>query len=112
VPDLKAFMQLGNLTAFAAGWWGEFGGLLSDLQAEMGPERFHGFWTSSLPLDSAFTSAFDSDVGTWTRDWLERRYGPLPREGPLPGDYAATALLAGLLIAFGAAKAYGRNVRG
>jgi hypothetical protein len=113
-PDLDrpASIRLGT-TAFLTNWWGEsaFGGLLSDLQAAMGADRFGQFWTSSLPMDSAFTSAFGIDPGTWTRDWLDRQFGPLPRQGPRRGDYAATILLAGLLIAFGAAKAHARNVR-
>ncbi len=114
-PDLdrSGSIRLGT-NAFLTSWWGAsgFSGLLSDLENEMGPDRFRRFWTSSLPVDSAFASAFGLDVGTWTYDWLDRQFGPLPQRGPRPWDYAATVLVAGLLMAFGAAKAYGRNVRG
>jgi hypothetical protein len=104
--------RLEEHSGFVTAWWGEgdeFGGLLADLDDEMGPERFRAFWTSPSPVGSAFGSAFGVDVGIWTRDWLERRYGPLPRRGPRAGDFAATVVIAGLLVAFGAARGYGRK---
>lgn len=111
-PDPRQYLRLGHLEAFVAGWWTEsFGGWLSDLEAEMGRERVSRFWTSPLPFDSAFVAAFAIDAGRWTRDWLATRYGPLPHRGPRPADYATTILLAGLLTAYGAARAVGRNLR-
>jgi hypothetical protein len=111
--DRSGSLRLGT-NAFLTSWWvaSGFSGLLSDLENEIGAERFHRFWASSLPVDSAFASAFGLDLGTWTHDWLDRQFGPLPQQGPRPWDYAASVLVAGLLMAFGAAKAYGRNVRG
>jgi hypothetical protein len=110
-PPQRYGFRLGDRSAFASGWWSEFSGWLSDLEQEMGPDRLSRFWTSSLPVDSAFASAFGIDLGRWTYDWLAARYGPLPREGPRAADYAITLLMAGLLVAFGVAKALGRSVR-
>lgn len=110
--DWRAFAALEAPGAFVEGWWGDpFGGLLDDLAGEMGDERFRAFWTAAAPADSAFASAFGMDVGTWTRDWLERRFGPLPRRGPRGADYAAAVLFGGLLVAFATAAGRRRQVR-
>ena len=112
-PDDRRYPRLDHMSAYVAGWWRMWygDGLLDGLEQEMGPERMRAFWTSSLPLDSAFVSAFGVDMGTWAYGWLDRQFGPLPRKGPGSRDYAVTVLLAGLLVAFGAAKAQARKVR-
>jgi hypothetical protein len=112
-PDRQRFPQLDDMPAYVAAWRGVWygDGLLDGLEREMGLERMRTFWTSPLALDSAFASAFDVDMGTWVYGWLDRQFGPLPHEGPRLPDYAVTVLLAGLLVAFGAAKAHARNVR-
>jgi hypothetical protein len=109
--DRQGSSPLGH-GAFVSAWWGSgFGGLLADLEEEMGPEGFRAFWTSALPVDSAFAGAFGQDVGVWTGHWMERRFGPLPRQGPRGGDYATTAVVAGLLVALAAAAGHRRQVR-
>lgn len=62
----------GRNTLFTPRILGEW--FLSDLIREEGRERFAKFWTSDLPLETAFREAFGRDLGAWTRWWAARQY--------------------------------------
>ncbi len=53
---------------------------LSDLFRSVGDDRFQGFWTTSLPVDSALTLALGQPVGAYTVSWL-RSFSAAPRFG-------------------------------
>jgi hypothetical protein len=56
---------------------------LSDIVRATGEERFHEFWTTALPVDSALSLALKRPVGEWTVEWLGRGGAP-PPFGALP----------------------------
>jgi hypothetical protein len=89
---------------------GESSAWLSDLQREMGVERFSRFWHSELPVAEAFQQAFGMGLGAWNRRWLTRTYsgihpGPLPRSRSVA--YAGGVML--LLFGLAAAVACGKS---
>ena len=61
------------------GWNMPFGGresgLLWDLEAEFGPERFQAFWSSNLGVEEAFQLAFGSSFPDWVMKWAQDRFG-------------------------------------
>ncbi|MEP6572999.1 MAG: hypothetical protein ABJD11_09895 [Gemmatimonadota bacterium] len=52
-------------------------GWFSDLVRTMGRERVRRFWTSSLPVETAFSDAMGVPLGDWTRDWVISRRGEI-----------------------------------
>ncbi len=67
--------------------------LLSDLEAEFGPEAFGHFWRSSLEVEAAFREAFGVDAGVWVRDWVDATIG-LESSGPgLPRSASSGSML-------------------
>jgi hypothetical protein len=80
-------------------------GLLSDLVAERGRDKFAQFWTSPQPVDSAFATAYGLPIENWTHDWTRATYPGL-NEGR---DPLLVKSLVGLLLcaaAFGASTAF------
>jgi hypothetical protein len=69
--------------------------ILAEMVRTLGPERFARFWHSGERPAEAFRAAAGTDIGSWTRDWAARMYGPQTRG---PGVSGSSALL-GLLIA-------------
>jgi hypothetical protein len=61
---------------------------LSDLLAEIGPERFAAFWRASGPFEEAFAGAVGTDLAEWTRRWAQAHVGA----GPPPSVVGAAAL--------------------
>ena len=47
----------------------------SDLVRVLGKERVRRFWTSSQPVETAFSDAMGVPLGDWTRDWVISRRG-------------------------------------
>jgi len=73
-------------------------GLLDDVLATVGPERFHAFWTSELPPDSALAVALQQPLQPWLMARVERRLGGFDSRSTLPlGSAAMSLVLAGLL---------------
>ena len=85
--------------ATVRGWEAVFGewdaDYLSDLVRDMGRERFQQFWSSDLPLDSAFNGAFGVSMAEWTHQWAAARID-IPKPGP---SVSSAAVLPWLLIA-------------
>ncbi len=83
-------------------WWGwdnwrYFGrSYVSDLIREMGPDRFRRFWTSSLPVDSAFAQAMGLPMEEWTHRWL---VGRLQSRDQIGVSFHPIPTLVGLLTA-------------
>ncbi len=74
-------------------------GLLDDVLATVGPERFHAFWTSELPPDSALAVALQQPLRPWLMARVERRLGGFDSRPTLPLGSAAMALvLMGLFV--------------
>lgn len=74
--------------------------LLSDLEAEFGPEAFQAFWRSEEDVATAFETAFGLPVGEWLAGWVARVGGAIPATPALPrsastGSALALALLLG-----------------
>jgi hypothetical protein len=91
----------GELDTFQ--WWRRqslFGGewYFSDLLRGFGRERVGRFWSTDLPIDSAFVEAMGTDIGAWTRRWQREQTAPVTL-GPLP---PAGATVMGLVMALGA----------
>ena len=75
-------------------------GLLSDLEAEFGPDAFGRFWTSDLDVREAFEAAFEVDLTDWLMSWVDRSLGIEPSGPALPRSAALGSMLAiGLLAA-------------
>ncbi|HEV8123517.1 MAG TPA: hypothetical protein VGP80_04710 [Gemmatimonadales bacterium] len=83
---------------------GESSAWLSDLQREMGVERFSRFWHSELPVAEAFQQAFGMGLGTWNRRWLTRTYSGI-HPGPLPRSRSVAYAGGVMLLLFGLAAA-------
>ncbi len=49
--------------------------LLSDLAFELGRDRFTDFWTTTLPVDSAFARATGISLDAWMLRWVRNRFG-------------------------------------
>jgi len=99
-------------------WWRRIPGLvdgqrfLADVAHEVGRDRFLGFWTSALPVDTALAVALKRPVGEWTVDW-ERGFVRPIRLGSTPplGAAIIAVAIALLVLAFVAATASRRQVR-
>jgi hypothetical protein len=84
----------------ARGWtFGALGAyLLSDLEADMGPDAFADFWTSDEGFADAFEHAFDTDAGSWLLGWLSRSVGTYPPGPGLPRSATSGSVLTILLL--------------
>ena len=85
---------------------------LSDVARDVGRDRFLGFWSSTLPVDTALALALKKPVGQWTAEW-QRSYVPRLRLGaaaPL-GAYLLALLLGALAVTSVAFTASRRQVR-
>lgn len=99
-------------------WWGESRSTLpggsrffADLLRAMGNERFGAFWTSTLPLDSAFSGAMGGSIEDWTMRWQRDRLGRLSARGRIrPLSVLLGLILVGLLLAASAHVAGRRQV--
>jgi hypothetical protein len=77
-------------------------GLLDDVLAAVGPERFQAFWTSNLSPDSALAVALQQPLAPWLMARVERRLGGHKAEPMLPPASAGVSLvLAGLFVGAG-----------
>lgn len=75
---------------------------LSDVAHAVGHERFLGFWSSPLPVDSSLALALRRPVGEWTAEW-QHRYTRRLRLGPAaPVTAYALAVVIGVLVLCGA----------
>lgn len=74
--------------------------LLAMMVEDLGSERFTKFWTSALPVDSAFAAAAGETLGEWYRSQLRREFrsagGPRPRP-PLSWPAASGVLVLALV---------------
>jgi hypothetical protein len=79
------------------GWRSSFGPedeyLLSDLEAEFGPEAFGAFWRSDEEVPVAFESAFGMGMGEWVAHWL----GATIKASPPGPRLTKSAALGGML---------------
>ena len=83
-----------------------FGGrelaLLADMVRTMGRERFARFWTSELPVPTAFEQATGEPLTRWTRRWAVAQYGPLPGVGagvsPTAGAMSLVLIVLAMLL--------------
>lgn len=74
-------------------------GLLDDVLAAVGPERFHAFWTSDLAPDSALAVALQQPLEPWLMARVERRLGGFRSPPKLPlGTAAMSLVLTGLFV--------------
>jgi len=78
------------------------GDLLSHLEYDFGEKAFLAFWTSDLPFEQAFESAFGMAPAEWTRREVLEISGPV-RAGPFPiaGSMFSSAWLALLAVLLG-----------
>jgi hypothetical protein len=77
-------------------------GLLWDLEAEFGPERFQIFWGSQLGMEEAFRSAFGVGAPEWVMAWGQKRLGRSKVGATVPLDAAALSILTIGVLAGGA----------
>lgn len=83
--------------------------LLADMVADIGPEAFQRFWSSSRPIEDAFREATGAELMGWTRAWARRNVGPV-EGGPMP---AGATVVGGLLVVLlGLVVAAGRRGSG
>lgn len=84
---------------------------LSDMATEFGDDEFRAFWTSQLPVDSAFGRMAGMTLAEWTRNWLRRQAGT-PRHGPAPSPLTVliSLAIAGLAVGGGAWVAMRRTM--
>lgn len=79
-------------------WAGRY---LGDVAREVGPHRFHRFWTTAEPVETGLETALQKPVGDWTEGW-QRRFAPRLPLGP---SIPVGAVLLGLGLAAGAIAA-------
>ncbi|HEY6807375.1 MAG TPA: hypothetical protein VI160_01205 [Gemmatimonadales bacterium] len=86
-------------------WWRDQAfmsgtGYLSDLEADLGTDRFARLWNADVPLDSAFALAAGTSLAEWTQRWA-RRTGPTITAGPgaPPLDELSGVVFAALALA-------------
>ena len=66
--------------------------------ADIGPEAFQRFWSSSRPIEDAFREATGAELMEWTRAWARWNVGVV-EGGPMPG--LASAAGVSLVVLFG-----------
>lgn len=99
-------VSVGTLTW---GWWRDGGlgpnqgALLSEMVRTVGPERFGRFWASASPVEEAFRSATNQDIGDWTRDWAASEYGGGRGRGPAIPPLGAAIAITLVVVATGGA---------
>ncbi|MCZ6917796.1 MAG: hypothetical protein O7I93_13550 [Gemmatimonadetes bacterium] len=83
---------------------------LSDVVREIGRDGFEKFWTSELPVDSAFSIAVGRHLGEWTADWVATQVGR-PEVGPGVGfgGVVSVILIGVIASAIGASVAQRRK---
>jgi len=87
-------------------------GLLSDVEAEFGPDAFGRFWTSDLDVREAFEAAFQVDLTEWLMSWVDRSLGIEPSGPAVPRSAALGGLLAIGLLAAIATRRHRRSAIG
>jgi len=110
-------MELPPHIVSTARWWQ--GQLLAgadryfaDAVRTIGRDRFHRFWNSEDPIDTALTAALRRPIGDWTREWQARLVTPI-RLGPAspPSDTLLSLMLAAAALGFVAVTVARREVR-
>jgi hypothetical protein len=71
---------------------------ISDLIEERGLETFRRFWTSTAPVNTAFSAAYGTSLDDWTHDWVRRSVGAVELGAPIHGLGAIAGILASLLV--------------
>jgi hypothetical protein len=84
---------------------------LGDMLGDIGDEAFARFWSSELPVDSAFAAATGESLEEWTVRWAQAQIGVKERGPFVPFSAAALGLLlAGVLVGGGALLTARRQV--
>lgn len=98
-PGPGPMIRIGTLReSHSGGLTSHDGTFISDLIQERGLEPFRRFWTSTLPVDAAFSDAYGTSLDDWTRDWVRRRVGEVELGAPTHLIGAFAGLLASLLV--------------
>jgi hypothetical protein len=71
---------------------------LSDLIEERGLERFRRFWTSTSPVNVAFSAAYGTSLDDWTHDWVRRSVGSVELGAAIHPFGAIAGILAAVLV--------------
>ncbi len=109
-PDAFRLTELVDVLTHSA-WVPESGRLLSDLLAEVGPERFAAVWRTDQPLPDAFRAAVGEDLAAWTHRWAVRTFGAAPPGTRIGAGAVALSFGAvGLLLGFAVVLASRRRV--
>ena len=84
----------------------------ADAVRAIGRDRFHRFWNSEDPVDTALTTALRRPIGEWTREWQAQLVPPV-RLGPAsrPSDTLLSLMLAAAALGFVAVTVARREVR-
>jgi hypothetical protein len=84
----------------------------ADAVRAIGRDRFHRFWNSEDPVDTALTAALRRPIGEWTREWQAQLVPPV-RLGPASraSDTLLSLLLAVAGLGFVAVTVARREVR-
>jgi len=84
----------------------------ADAVRTIGRDRFHRFWNSEDPVDTALSTALRRPIGEWTREWQARLVPPI-RLGPAsrPSDTLLSLMLAAAALGFVAVTVARREVR-
>lgn len=85
-------------------------GLLLDLEAEFGRQRFQAFWSSDLDVEEAFRQAFGGGFPEWVMGWGQARFGKSEVGANVPLEAALLSFLA-IGVLSGAALLLGRRRR-
>ncbi len=76
------------------------GGLVSDIEREVGPERFARIWTSSTDPEADLSAALGVDFDEWLMDWAGFYFGVEPI-GPRPDTETSVRSLLFILAVLG-----------
>ncbi len=71
---------------------------LSDLIEERGLERFRRFWTSTSPVNAAFSAAYGTSLDDWTHGWVRRSVGSVELGAAIHPRGAMAGILVALLV--------------
>jgi hypothetical protein len=84
----------------------------ADAVRAIGRDRFHRFWNSDDPVDTALTAALRRPIGEWTREWQAQLVPPV-RLGPAsrPSDTLLSLMLAAAALGFVTVTVARREVR-